>query len=147
MNQQIERVMDRSGRETLAVFIYGWRIEPGIKFLTEPNDPLQVGCMHRPQGYLVTPHVHKILPRVAHRTSEVLFLKTGRIRVDIFDPEMDDTGSYMLLSRELRTGDIVILFAGGHGIEILEGATLWEIKQGPFLGDGDKMRVDTTCST
>ena len=43
---------------------------------------------------------------------------------------------------ELRAGDCVLLASGGHGLEILEETQLVEAKQGPYLGDGEKIKFE-----
>ena len=39
-------------------------------------------------------------------------------------------------------GDVILLAYGGHGFECLEDVEMIEIKQGPFLGDRDKVRFE-----
>jgi hypothetical protein len=48
-------------------------------------------------------------------TQEVLFLRKGKLRVDLYD----DHRVY-LESRILGSGDIILLAAGGHGFSVLE---------------------------
>jgi len=43
-------------------------------------------------------------------------------------------------SRELNTGDVILLMTGGHGFEMLEETEMIEVKQGPYAGDQDKTR-------
>lgn len=40
----------------------------------------------------------------------------------------------------LHAGDVILLASGGHGFEIIEAAEIIEVKQGPYLGDEDKVR-------
>jgi hypothetical protein len=47
-------------------------------------------------------------------------------------------------SLELGTGDVVFLSSGGHGFEILEDASIVEVKQGPYRGEGEKTRFTPT---
>ena len=44
------------------------------------------------------------------------------------------------MSRILRAGDVILLIKGGHGFEVLEELNMVEVKQGPYVGDGDKTR-------
>jgi len=109
----------------------------GIKFFT-PNDfSQQLGYMNRPKGYVVAPHVHNPVAREVHFTKEVLFIKSGRVRVDFYDD-----GQVYLESRILTSGDVVLLAFGGHGFEMLEATEIIEVKQGPYAGDADKTRFD-----
>ena len=50
-------------------------------------------------------------------------------------------------SHLLEAGDIILLAAGGHGFEVIEEVEMVEIKQGPYLGDRDKVRFQgVECS-
>ena len=42
----------------------------------------------------------------------------------------------------LNKGDIIILFQGGHGFEILEKTQIIEIKQGPYVESKDKKIIE-----
>ena len=55
------------------------------------------------------------MQRDVHFTQEVLFVKSGKIRVDFYN----DDQKY-LESRVLFPGDIVLLAFGGHGFEMPE---------------------------
>ena len=39
-----------------------------------------------------------------------------------------------------RTAAVILLIAGGHGFEVLEDVEMIEVKQGPYVGEGDKTR-------
>jgi hypothetical protein len=121
----------------LAVVIRTGYVKEGIEFFTPGDFSQQLGYMNRPKGYIIPPHVHKLVERKVTLTQEVLFVKTGRVRVDFYD---DD--KVYLESRELGAGDVILLAAGGHGFEILEQAEMIEVKQGPYCGDEDKVRFD-----
>ena len=109
----------------------------GIEFFT-PNDfSQQLGYMNRPEGYVIPPHVHNPVPREVQYTKELLFIKSGRVRVDFYD----DDQTY-LESRVLETGDVILLAYGGHGFEMLEPTEMIEVKQGPYAGDQDKTRFE-----
>ena len=47
-----------------------------------------------------------------------------------------------MLSTILRTGDVILLASGGHGFEVLEELEMYEIKQGPYIGEDDKTRFE-----
>jgi mannose-6-phosphate isomerase-like protein (cupin superfamily) len=107
----------------------------GIRFFTPDDFSQQLGYMNRPQGYVIPPHVHNAVERSVHYTKEVLFIRSGRVRVDFYD----DAQTY-LESRILGAGDVVLLAFGGHGFEMLEASEMIEVKQGPYAGDADKTR-------
>jgi len=120
---------------TLAVLLRGDYRQDGINFFT-PNDfSQQLGYMNRPQGYVIPPHVHNPVAREVHYTKEVLFIKSGRVRVDFYDDDQN-----YLESRILQQGDVLLLAFGGHGFEMLEPTEMIEVKQGPYAGEADKTR-------
>lgn len=45
-----------------------------------------------------------------------------------------------LESHILTQHDVILLIKGGHGFEILEDLEMFEIKQGPYVGETDKTR-------
>ena len=107
----------------------------GIEFFTPNHFSQQLGYMKRSAGYIIDPHVHNPIVREVDYTKEVLFVKSGRLRVDFYDSDQ----SY-LKSEELRKGDVILLAYGGHGFEMIEETELIEVKQGPYAGEKDKTR-------
>jgi mannose-6-phosphate isomerase-like protein (cupin superfamily) len=107
----------------------------GIRFFTPDDFSQQLGYMNRPRGYVIPPHVHNAVTRSVHYTKEVLFIKSGKVRVDFYDDEQN-----YLESRILGAGDVILLAFGGHGFEMLEASEMIEVKQGPYAGDADKTR-------
>jgi len=121
----------------LAIVIYSDYSVEGIKFIS-PNDfSLQLGTMSRPAGYKVLPHIHNPIERHCVGTQEVLFIKSGKIRIDFYSFD-----KVYLESRELAAGDIILLAGAGHGIEVLEETTLVEVKNGPYIEGFDKGRFE-----
>lgn len=107
----------------------------GINFFT-PNDfSQQLGYMNRPAGYQIEPHIHNPVSREVQYTKEVLFIKTGKVRVDFYSED-----SEYLESKILYPGDFILLAYGGHGFVMLEQSEIIEIKQGPYAGESDKTR-------
>ena len=107
----------------------------GIHFFT-PNDfSQQLAYMRRPSGYVVQPHVHNPVKREVEYTKEVLFIRSGTLRMDLYDDQQN-----YLQSRMLSAGDVVLLVRGGHGFEMMEDCEIIEVKQGPYAGDKDKTR-------
>jgi len=109
----------------------------GIEFFTPPEYSQQLAYMKRAAGYVIAPHVHNPVAREVQHTSEVLFVKSGRVRVDFYD----DARNYVR-SVELAAGDVILLVSGGHGFEMLEECEMIEVKQGPHVGEADKTRFD-----
>ena len=105
----------------------------GIEFFTPPDFSQQLGYMKRRKGYKIAPHIHKNVQREVKNTSEVLFIKSGRLRANFFNFDKEHVASV-----ELKAGDVVLLAEGGHGFEMLEDTEIIEVKQGPYAGDQDK---------
>lgn len=121
----------------LAVLVRSTYEQEGIAFFS-PNDfSQQLGYMNRPKGYIIPPHVHNPVPRQVQFTKEVLFIKSGKVRVDFYDDERN-----YFESRILNQGDVILLAFGGHGFEMLEPTEMIEVKQGPYAGEADKTRFD-----
>lgn len=129
-------LINHSGRE-LAFILRRSFVSDGIQFFT-PNDfSQQLGYMRRPHGYVIAPHVHNPVPREVQFTKEVLFIKSGKVRVDFYDENQN-----YLESRILEKGDVILLAFGGHGFEMLEPTEMIEVKQGPYAGEADKTRFE-----
>ncbi len=107
----------------------------GIEFFTPDSFSQQLAYMKRDADYLIDPHIHNIVKRDIDTTQEVLFIKSGKVRVDFYDNEK----SY-LESRVLNQGDVILLADGGHGFKMIEDSEIIEVKQGPYAGEMDKER-------
>lgn len=114
----------------------------GIDFFTPNTFSQQLGYMNRPAGYVIAPHVHNEVPRVVDYTQEVLFIKSGLVRVDFYNQDK----SYFS-STVLYPGDVILLAHGGHGFCFLEAGEIIEVKQGPYLSEQDKVRFDPVSDT
>ena len=131
----VDRIVQ--GTTELAVILRASYVREGITFLT-PNDySQQLGYMHRRAGYRIPAHIHNSVPRSVTYTREVLFVKSGRLRVDFYG----DDGQYVE-SCILNAGDVILLASGGHGFEMLEDTEMIEVKQGPYAGDQDKTLLE-----
>jgi mannose-6-phosphate isomerase-like protein (cupin superfamily) len=108
----------------------------GIEFFTPDDFSQQLGYMHRKKGYVIEAHVHNPVKREVHMTKEVLFIKSGKVKVNFYD----DQQNYLNKSTILEEGDVILLAYGGHGFEVLEDLEMIEVKQGPYIGDHDKTR-------
>lgn len=119
----------------LAIIIKANYESQGIEFFTPGDFSQQLGYMQRPQGYIIPPHRHNLVPREVTITQEVLLIKRGKVRVDFYDDDQN-----YLESEVVQKGDVILLAAGGHGFEMLEESEMIEVKQGPYCGEEDKVR-------
>lgn len=104
-------------------------------FLTDTSFKQQVGFVVYPKGGVIARHVHRPLERHLVGTSEVLVVREGRCEIDVYNDARE-----LVATRELRTGDIMLMIAGGHGFRMLEDTVLLEVKQGPYTGVDEKER-------
>lgn len=125
------------GQDVHAIILRAGFRKDGIHFVTPDDYPLQLAYMLRPGGYRIPAHVHNPAPRTIAQTFEVLFIRSGKVRVDFYDPDRAP-----FASRVLEAGDVILLTAGGHGFTVLEEAEIIEAKQGPYLGEHEKARFE-----
>jgi mannose-6-phosphate isomerase-like protein (cupin superfamily) len=121
--------------ELLAIIVRSNYSHQGIHFFTPDDFSQQLAYMSHPAGKIIDPHVHNPVKREVHFTKEILFIRKGKLRVDFYD----DCKNY-LESRELEAGDVLLLATGGHGFEAMEDLEMFEVKQGPYIGENDKTR-------
>ena len=122
----------------LAIVIRANFKSDGIKFFTPEDFSQQLGYMNRPKNYVIEPHLHNTVDRNVKLMKEVLYIKSGKVRVDFYD----DKKNYVE-SRILNQGDVILLAMGGHGFKMIEQTEIIEVKQGPYVEDEDKTRFES----
>lgn len=135
MNGLIEEVLD--GDTLIAIIVRSEFSQPGVHFFTDGELSQQLAYMSHPAGKVIDAHFHNPVPREVTYTQETLFLRKGLLRVDLYRPDCS-----FLCSRELHAGDVILLVSGGHGFEALEPVEMFEVKQGPHVGECDKTRFE-----
>jgi len=100
-------------------------------FLTDSANPLQLGMNFYKAGEVIRAHYH--LQRQIETNSvvqEFLLIAAGRAFLRLYDAadQSEFTG------RQLETGDMVLLLAGGHSLDIQDDTKIVEIKLGPYDG-------------
>lgn len=121
--------------EILAIIVSNNYHYEGIKFFTPDSFSQQLGYMNRPKGYIIEPHLHLPVKRKVTYTNEVLFIKSGKVKVNFYTND-----KFFINKRILITGDVILLIKGGHGFEMLENSEIIEVKQGPYVNENDKER-------
>jgi hypothetical protein len=127
----IKRIINNG--DILAIIIRSNFSTEGIHFFTPQDFSQQLGYMNRKKGYKIPPHTHNEVRREVLLTNEVLFVKTGKVRVDFYKINLT-----YLESEILMPGDVILLAGGAHGFEMLEPSEIVEVKQGPYAGEEDK---------
>ena len=132
--ENLVKQIEYNGR-IFAIIIKNDYSKDGVEFFT-PNDfSQQLAYMKHPKGKKIDAHTHNVVPREISYTKEVLVIRKGKLRVDFYE----DNQTY-IASHIVEQGDIILLAFGGHGFECLEEVEMIEIKQGPYLGEQDKVR-------
>jgi hypothetical protein len=121
----IEQITDNGS--IIATIIKAGFTKKGEQFFTPSEFSQQLGYMNRPKGYRVEAHTHKQVQQDVVLTHEVLYVKSGTIRVGLF------TDSFTFIKECILTsGDFILLASGGHSVEMVEDSEIIEVKQGPY---------------
>jgi hypothetical protein len=108
------------------------------EFFTPGDYSQQLGVIKYHKGGLIKPHFHNRVMREVHYTQEVLIIRKGKVKVNLYD-----NGMQYIESVILNRGDVILLASGGHGFEMLEDCEMFEIKQGPYSGtESDKTHIE-----
>lgn len=126
-----------SGGKLFAIILRNGYSSEGLTFFTPEHFSQQLGYMNHPGGHQIKAHVHNKVERVVEQTMEVMFVKSGKVLLDVYSESKD-----LLAERELSAGDVAFLAYGGHGMTMLEDSEIIEVKQGPYLGDMDKEKIE-----
>ena len=132
----IEKVLYR--KKLFALIVRGrFRKKSGINFFTPKEATQQFGYMKHKKNHIIKPHSHnKRLTKIL-RTTEVILLLKGILRVDFYDNKKK-----YLFSKIINEKDIIMLVHGGHGFKVLKNVEMIEVKQGPYSLSGDKTKFE-----
>jgi hypothetical protein len=128
----------------LALHLRPEDFRPGLSFFSEDQDFLQVGAWNYDRGKILLAHTHNLVERTVTRTQEFIYVVKGAVKAMIYDQS-----ETMVEELILGPQEGLLLFAGGHGYEILEDETVViEIKNGPYLGaETDRRRLGVLAPT
>jgi len=108
----------------------------GVNFVSKKDFPLQLGISSYKKGEEIKAHFHIEKEIKINKIQEVVHIKRGKTRVDLYD-----SNGKKFKSVELLTGDTIFFADGGHGFEILEDTKIVEVKQGPYFGKAKDKRM------
>jgi len=123
----------KDGEEILAIVIKNSFSKEGIEFFTPDEFSQQLAYMNHKKGKIIRAHLHNPVKREVHFTQEVLFIKRGKLKVNLYSKNKNPVNFFTL-----EAGDVILLVSGGHGFEVLEDIEMLEVKQGPYAGEKDK---------
>ena len=133
----MEEIISASG-ETIAIVVKKSFKKEGVNFISKNHFPLQLGISSYIKGDKIKPHVHIDREITIKSLQEVVYIKSGRVIVNLYDSNRE-----LLKSVKLSTGDLIFFVSGGHGFEMFKDTTIIEVKQGPYLGKNeDKVMLD-----
>ena len=107
----------------------------GVNFFTKNSDLIQVGFIKHKKKHLINSHIHIKNRRIINYCTEVLIIKKGKLKVIFYNKK----GKRINKQKTLNPDDVIILFKGGHGFDVLEDCKIIEIKQGPYNKKSDKI--------
>ena len=105
------------------------------EFFTDHYLDFQIASFDLNKGENIERHIHNEQKRLINTTSEVIILVDGHIKFEIYDNDLQHVKNI-----ELKSGEIISLFSGGHALEVLEDSKFIEVKQGPYIEATDKKR-------
>ena len=108
----------------------------GVNFVTPNHFTLQLGFISHKSKTYIKPHTHKNYLRKIKKTTEILLIRKGSLRVDFYSRKK------YLFSKVVNKNKILVLLEGSHGFKILKKCSIIEIKQGPFSLALDKERFN-----
>ena len=99
---------------------------------------LQVSGRKLKLGTIVPAHKHLQINRITKITQEAWVVLKGKVKGIFYD--LDDS---ILHESILTDGDCIVLYRGGHSLEVLEEDTVfYEFKTGPYFGvEADKEKL------
>jgi len=124
------------GKIIAKVFRYKKQVTKGIKFFTDSDQNFQVGLMGHSKNHIIKPHFHINRKRIIKNMSELLIIFSGKLKVYFYNKKLIRSKTTILNKK-----DMILLISGGHGFKVLRKLEMLEIKQGPFVGEKDKVRL------
>ena len=92
--------------------------------------------MGHSKNHIIRPHFHINRKKIIKQMSELLIIFSGQLKVFFYNKKKSRAKTTILNKK-----DMILLISGGHGFKVLKKIEMLEIKQGPFIGEKDKMRL------
>jgi len=137
INKDIEKIYFED--ILIASIIKPLHSKPGLSFLTDDQNYIQVGLWNYKKNKTLPAHFHNEFSRVALKTNEAVYVVKGEITCNLYTKDGDPISSVKIKEQEL-----IVLFNEAHEYIINEDAIVIEIKNGPYFGpDKDRVRIET----
>ncbi len=123
----------------IASHISGTQISDYRNDLSPADEFLQVSARNLKLGTKIKSHKHNPQERKTTLTQEAWIILSGKLKAVLYD--LDDS---FLTEIILESGGCIILFRGGHSLEVVADNTkFYEFKNGPYYGiEADKQSID-----
>ena len=133
----IEKILHK--KKLFALIVRGkYRKKRGVNFFTSKEATQQFGYIKHKKNYIINPHSHNVRLTRILKTTEVLLLLKGILRVDFYD----NMKKY-LFSKIIKEKDLIMFVHGGHGFKVLKDVEMIEVKQGPYNLSKDKKKFNS----
>ena len=135
----MERVYSKVDKDKLVLALMRYdEISEYRTDLSPDEEYLQISGRKLEKGLKVKAHKHIPIERKTDITQEAWVVFEGCIKGTFFD--LDDS---VLYETEIQKGDVIVLFRGGHSLEVLDEDTIfYEFKTGPYFGvEADKEAI------
>ena len=135
----MERVYSKVNKDTLVLALMRYDEISEYRTDLSPDDEyLQISGRKLEKGLKVKAHKHIPIERKTNITQEAWIVFEGCIKGTFYD--LDDS---VLYETEIGKGDVIVLFRGGHSLEVLDEDTIfYEFKTGPYFGvEADKEAI------
>ena len=116
----------KNNKKILAMILRKNYKNKGLEFFTPSSFSQQIAQMSYDKGKVIDCHYHRNISRKTLSTQEVLIIKSGKLKVLLFDKKK------FFCSKILNSGDLILLASGGHGFKVLKDVKMIEVKQGPY---------------
>ena len=136
----MERIYSKVNKDKLVLALMRFdEISEYRTDLSPDEEYLQISGRKLEKGLKVKAHKHTPIERKTDITQEAWIVFEGCIKGTFYD--IDDS---VLYETEIGKGDVIVLFRGGHSLEVLDEDTIfYEFKTGPYYGvEADKEAID-----
>ena len=117
-------------KKKLLAFLITKRYKPlKTNFIGSSKHSLQFGYILKNKNDFIKRHKHKKIKRTIKGTPEILIIKKGKVRVNIFYKKKSITS--VLLSKN----DLISIIDCEHSLKFFSKTVIQEIKQGPYFKD------------
>ena len=124
-----------SNQNLLAMVINFENYKERSTFFTDDSQDFQAALFNLKTGDNIKRHIHNENTRKIKSTSEAIYVIDGIVEVEIYDNSKE-----FIRKIDIKKGQLILLFQGGHAMNIVEDSTFFEIKQGPYIEIKDRER-------